>query len=66
MAHKDGCVLLRAATNALFMAFPFVHDVCHAKGRWFATFLTWGSLRHLILRAFPRGVSGGLFGGNIV
>ena len=25
--------LLRVATNALFMAFPVVHDVCYVKGR---------------------------------
>ena len=33
MEQKDSCVLLRVATNALFMAFPFVHDVCYVKGR---------------------------------
>ena len=30
----------------------------------FATFLSWGSLGHLILRAFPRGVLGGSSGGT--
>ena len=40
------------------------HDVCYVKGRWFATFLSWGSLGHLILRAFPRGVLGGSSGGT--
>ena len=59
MDQKDSCVFLRVATNALFMAFPDVHDVCYVQGRWFATFLSWGSLGHLILRAFPRGVLGG-------
>ena len=44
-------MFLRVATNALFMAFPNVHDVCYVQGRWFATFLSWGSLGHLILRA---------------
>ena len=29
MEQKDSCV----ATNALFMAFPVVHDVCYVKGR---------------------------------
>ena len=57
-------MFLRVATNALFMAFPDVHDVCYVKGRWFATFLSWGSLGHLILRAFPRGVLGGSSGGT--
>ena len=33
MEQKDNCVLLRVATNALFMAFPGVHDVCYVKGR---------------------------------
>ena len=33
MEQKDNCVLLRVATNALFMAFPIVHDVCYVKGR---------------------------------
>ena len=33
MEQKDSCVLLRVATNALFMAFPVVHDVCYVKGR---------------------------------
>ena len=33
MEQKDSSVLLRVATNALFMAFPFVHDVCYVKGR---------------------------------
>ena len=33
MEQKDGCVLLRVATNALFMAFLVVHDVCYVKGR---------------------------------
>ena len=33
MEQKDNCVLLRVATNALFMAFPVVHDVCYVKGR---------------------------------
>ena len=33
MERKDSCVLLRVATNALFMAFPVVHDVCYVKGR---------------------------------
>ena len=33
MEQKDTCVLLRVATNALFMAFPIVHDVCYVKGR---------------------------------
>ena len=33
MEHKDNCVWLRVATNALFMAFPVVHDVCYVKGR---------------------------------
>ena len=33
MEQKDSCVLLRVATNALFMAFPIVHDVCYVKGR---------------------------------
>ena len=31
--QKDSCVFLRVATNALFMAFPVVHDVCYVKGR---------------------------------
>ena len=31
--QKDICVFLRVATNALFMAFPVVHDVCYVKGR---------------------------------
>ena len=56
MDQKDSCVFLRVATNALFMAFSDVHDVCYVQGRWFATFLSWGSLGHLILRAFPRPV----------
>ena len=30
----------------------------------FATFLSWGSLGHLILRVFPRGVLGGSSGGT--
>ena len=47
-----------------FMAFPDVHDVFYVKGRWLATFLSWGSLGHLILRAFPRGVLGGSSGGT--
>ena len=33
MEQKDSCVFLRVATNALFMAFPVVHDVCYVKGR---------------------------------
>ena len=33
MEQKDSCVLLRVATNALFMAFLVVHDVCYVKGR---------------------------------
>ena len=33
MELKDSCVLLRVATNAQFMAFPVVHDVCCVKGR---------------------------------
>ena len=33
MEQKDSSVLLRVATNALFMAFPVVHDVCYVKGR---------------------------------
>ena len=33
MEQKDSCVLLRVATNALFMAFPIVHDVYYVKGR---------------------------------
>ena len=33
MEQKDSCVLLRVATNALFMAFPVVHDVCYVEGR---------------------------------
>ena len=61
---ESSCVFLRVATNALFMAFPVVHDVCYVKGRWFETFLSWGSLGHLILRAFPRGVLGGSSGGT--
>ena len=48
----------------LSMAFPVVHDVCYVKGRQFATFLSWGSLGHLLLRAFPRGVPGGSSGGT--
>ena len=59
MEQKHSCVLLRVATNALFMVFPVVHDVCYVKGRLFATFLSWGSLGHLILRAVPRGMLGG-------
>ena len=31
--QKDSSVFLRVATNALFMAFPVVHDVCYVKGR---------------------------------
>ena len=62
MEQKDGCVLLRVATNVLFMAFLVVHDVCYVKGRWFASFLSWGSLGHLILRVFLRGVPGGSSG----
>ena len=50
------------ATNTLFMAFPDVHDVCHVKERYSATFLSRGSLGHLILRV----CAWGLFGGNIV
>ena len=64
MEQKDSCVFLRVATNALFVAFPVVHDVCYVKGRWFAPFLSLGSLGHLILRAFPRGVLGGSSGGT--
>ena len=30
---ESSCVFLRVATNALFMAFPVVHDVCYVKGR---------------------------------
>ena len=33
MEQKDSFVSLRVATNALFMAFPIVHDVCYVKGR---------------------------------
>ena len=33
MEQKDSCMLLRVATNALFVAFPVVHDVCDVKGR---------------------------------
>ena len=33
MEQKDSCVLLRVATNALFMALPVVHDVCYVKAR---------------------------------
>ena len=33
MEQRDSCVFLRVATNALFMAFPVVHDVCYVKGR---------------------------------
>ena len=33
MEQKDSCVSLRMATNALFMAFLVVHDVCYVKGR---------------------------------
>ena len=33
MEQNDSCVFLRVATNALFMAFPVVHDVCYVKGR---------------------------------
>ena len=33
MEQKDSCVFLRVATNALFMSFPVVHDVCYVKGR---------------------------------
>ena len=33
MEEKESCVFLRVATNALFMAFPVVHDVCYVKGR---------------------------------
>ena len=33
MEEKDSCVLLRVATNVLFMAFLVVHDVCYVKGR---------------------------------
>ena len=64
MEQKDSCVFLRVATNALFMAFPVVHDVCYVKGREFASFLSWGSLGHLVLRAFPRGLLGGSSGGT--
>ena len=32
--------------------------------KMFATFLSWGSLGHLIVRAFPRGVPGGSSGGT--
>ena len=64
MDQKDSCVFLRVATNALLMAFPDVHDVCYVQGRWFAIFLSWGSLGHLILRAFPRGVLEGSSGGT--
>ena len=32
-AIKARCVFLRVATNALFMAFLVVHDVCYVKGR---------------------------------
>ena len=64
MEQRDSCVFLRVATTALFMAFPVVHDVCCVKGRWFATFLSWGSLGHLTLRVFPRGVLGGSSGGT--
>ena len=32
MEQKESCVLLRVTTNALFMAFLVVHDVCYAKG----------------------------------
>ena len=39
-AHWMLFVLLRVATNALFMVFPVVHDVCYVKGRYFATFLS--------------------------
>ena len=31
--QKDSCVLLRVATNALFMAFSNVHDMCYVKVR---------------------------------
>ena len=64
MDQKDSSVFLRVATNALFMAFLVVHDVCDVKGRYFATFLSWGSLGHLILRALPRGLLGGSLGGT--
>ena len=33
MEQKDSRVSLRVATNALFMAFLVVHDVCYVKGR---------------------------------
>ena len=33
MEQEDSCVLLRVATNAPFMAFPVVHDVCYVMGR---------------------------------
>ena len=33
MEQKDNSVFLRAATNALFMAFLLVHDVCYVKER---------------------------------
>ena len=52
-------MFLGVATNALFMASLDVHDVCYLKGRWFATFLSWGTLGHLIIKAFPKGVLGG-------
>ena len=34
MEQKDSCVFLRVATNALFMAFPVVHDVCSVCSVW--------------------------------
>ena len=33
MEQKNSCVLLRVVTNALFMTFPVLHDVCYVKGR---------------------------------
>ena len=33
MEQKDSCVLLRVATDAPFIAFLVVHDVCYVKGR---------------------------------
>ena len=47
-----------------YMAFLVVHDVCDVKETQFATFLSWGSLGHVILRAFPMGVPGASSGGT--
>ena len=63
---RCGCAILTPAFSELAKVLT---KIALKEREWycvpqFATFLSWGGLGHLILRAFPRGVLGGSSGGT--